>query len=109
MFDMAQEQLTAAAYEPVTVNEEILRHMRIDEVVIVDMTGKCPSLPILYFKNTVPGIPILVCELSGKMCMQDEFENEQGEGIWPLCGHESKGDKAQDNDQDQSPQDEADF
>ena len=32
MFDMAQEQLTASIYEPVMVNEEILRHMRIDEV-----------------------------------------------------------------------------
>lgn len=32
MFDMAQEQLTAQIYEPVSVNEEILQHLRIDEV-----------------------------------------------------------------------------
>lgn len=76
--------------------------------MIVDQTSKCGALPILYYRNTVPGIPVRVCEHSGKICMQDEYENEMGE-VWPFCGHESKAEKNQDKDQEQQQTEDNEF
>lgn len=67
----------------------------------MDRTQKHPALGILYYKNTVPGIPLMVCPHSGKICMQDEYESAEGEPIWPFCGHEPKSEKNQDKDQEE--------
>jgi len=75
----------------VPVNEHIMKHMRFEEVLIVDMTHLSPSYPKRFFKNMVPDVAIFKCEHCNKFFLLDEYEFAYIEcGHCPFCKNVEK-------------------
>ena len=84
-------QVTPENYKPVMVKENVMRHMRFEEVFIIDMSHFCPSYPKKYFKNMVPDVAITKCEQCNKFFIQDEYEFAYMEfGHCPFCKNVEK-------------------
>ena len=95
LLDWMDSQVTPENYKPVMVKENVMRHMRYEEVFIQDMSHYCPNYPKRYFKNMVPDVAITKCEQCQKFFIQDEYEFAYMEsGHCPFCKNVEK-DKGQ--------------
>lgn len=91
MIEFIDNQHTPDQYRPVPVNDNILRYMRFEEVLIVDMTHLNASFPKRYFKNMVPDVAIHKCEHCNKFFVLDEYEFAYMEqGHCPFCKNVEK-------------------
>ena len=95
LLDWMDSQVTPENYKPVVVNENVMRHMRFEEVFVVDMAHFSPNYPKRYFKNMVPDVAITKCDNCQKLFIQDEYEFAYMEqGHCPFCKNVEK-DKGQ--------------
>jgi phage FluMu protein Com len=91
MFEWMDNQNVPDNYRPVEVNENVLKHMRHEEVFVVDMTHIQPQYPLRYFKNMVPDVAIFKCEKCNKFFNLDEYEFAYMEiGHCPFCKNVEK-------------------
>jgi intraflagellar transport protein 122 len=91
MLEQLEAQVGPDSNKAVEVDEQVLMHMRYEEVFIVDYSKLCPSRPRRFFKNMVPDVPITMCEHCCKFFLQDEYEFAYIEkGHCPFCKHVEK-------------------
>lgn len=91
MLEFIDQQHSPEQYRPVPVNENIMKSMRFEEVLIVDMGHLCPSYPKRFFKNMVPDVAIFKCEHCNKFFVLDEYEFAYMElGHCPFCKNVEK-------------------
>jgi len=64
----------AESYNPIEADERLLCGMRLDEVFIEDHTKQNPNIKRRYFKNIVPEIPSIQCEICSNVFLLDEYE-----------------------------------
>ena len=62
LLDWMDSQTTPENYKAVVVNENVLKHMRFEEVFIVDNSHFSTSYPKRYYKNMVPDVAITKCD-----------------------------------------------
>lgn len=95
MLEQLQTQTSPETSKPVELDEAVLSSMRYEEVFIVDYTKFCPKIPFRYYKNTIPDVPITMCDNCCKFFIQDDYEYKYVEhGHCPFCKNVEK-DKGQ--------------
>ena len=91
LLENTEHQATPNSYKPVCVGQDVLQHMRFEEVFVMDMSHFSPNLPKRYFKNMVPDVAIYMCENCCRFFIQDEYEFTYMEcGHCPFCKHVEK-------------------
>lgn len=91
VLEHTEHQVSPDNYQPVPVNEQVLRMMRSEEVFVQDMSHFSPKCPRRYFKNMVPDVAITMCEHCTRFFIQDEYEFAYMElGHCPFCKHVEK-------------------
>ena len=91
LLEHTEHQAAPENYQPVNVNEEVMRSMRFEEVFIQDMSHFSSNAPKRYFKNMVPDVAITMCENCCRFFIQDEYEFAYMEcGHCPFCKHVEK-------------------
>ncbi|KAL4432520.1 hypothetical protein ABPG74_013374 [Tetrahymena malaccensis] len=69
-------QQTTQEYIPVTLDENIVSTLGIDEVYWVDYTKYCYTSEIKYYKSMLTDIPLKNCQECGTFYILDEYEFE---------------------------------
>ena len=91
MLQQLESQVNPDSNKPVEVDENVLIHMRYEEVFIVDYSKYSSKMPMKFYKNMVPDVPITMCECCCKFFIQDAYEFAYVEkGHCPFCKHVEK-------------------
>lgn len=74
VMEWVELQVGQEDYQPVVMDEVCLGAIPPQEVFIMDLTAKCPSLPKKYYRLMIPELDIIMCKACGHFFIQDEYD-----------------------------------
>lgn len=74
MREVCEIQMTEKDYVPIVIGEEVLKSLKLSEVITVDFTKYCRTYPIKYYKVTSEDVGVIVSEKSQKLYFEEEYD-----------------------------------